>query len=113
MAISDLVRDIKANSTNFINENRLAHGKFCWQEGFGAFSYAHAQIQQVYNYILNQEEHHKEKTFRNEYQKGVINLIYTYNWLNERMKSFFEKEDITSQQFNILRILRGSYHSCG
>ena len=49
-----------------------------------------------------------QKTFRNEYQKGVINLIYTYNWLNEKMKSFFEKEDITSQQFNILRILRGA-----
>lgn len=49
-----------------------------------------------------------QKTFRNEYQKSVINLIYTYNWLNEQMKSFFENEDITAQQFNILRILRGA-----
>ena len=46
--------------------------------------------------------------FRNEYQKGVINLIYTYNWLNEKMKALFDKEQITAQQFNILRILRGA-----
>jgi DNA-binding MarR family transcriptional regulator len=46
--------------------------------------------------------------FRNEYQKGIINLIYTYNWMNEKMKSMFDKEGITSQQYNILRILRGA-----
>lgn len=57
---------------------------------------------------MSLEKDINQKTFRNEYQKGVINLIYTYNWLNEKMKSFFEKEDITSQQFNILRILRGA-----
>ena len=46
--------------------------------------------------------------FRNEYQKSIVNFIYTYNWMNERMKSFFDKEKITMQQFNILRILRGA-----
>ena len=46
--------------------------------------------------------------FRNEYQKTVINIIYTYNWVTEQNKKFFEKEDITPQQFNILRILRGA-----
>lgn len=49
-----------------------------------------------------------QQSFRNEYQKGIINLIYTYNWMNEKMKSFFDKEDITGQQYNILRILRGA-----
>ena len=49
-----------------------------------------------------------QQSFRNDYQKVAINLIYTYNWLNEKMKSFFEKEGITGQQFNILRILRGA-----
>jgi DNA-binding MarR family transcriptional regulator len=49
-----------------------------------------------------------QQSFRNDYQKVAINLIYTYNWLNEKMKSFFEREGITSQQFNILRILRGA-----
>ncbi len=49
-----------------------------------------------------------QSKFRNEYQKAVINFIYTYNWLNEKMKLFFDREKITGQQFNILRILRGA-----
>ena len=67
MAISDLVRDIKNNSSNFINKNRFVMGKFEWQEGYGSFSYSHSQIEQVYNYILNQEQHHHKKTFKEEY----------------------------------------------
>ncbi|MEP6711063.1 MAG: MarR family transcriptional regulator [Ferruginibacter sp.] len=46
--------------------------------------------------------------FRNEYQKAAINFIYTFNWMNEKMKCIFDREDITPQQFNILRILRGA-----
>lgn len=65
--ISDIVRDIKNNSTNFINDNKLVRGKFSWQQGYGAFSYSHSHINKVYDYILNQEEHHKKKTFREEY----------------------------------------------
>lgn len=49
-----------------------------------------------------------QRSFRNEYQKGIINLIYTYNWMNERMKKVFDREGITAQQYNILRILRGA-----
>ena len=49
-----------------------------------------------------------QSSFRNEYQKGIINLIYTYNWMNEKMKKVFDKEDVTAQQYNILRILRGA-----
>ena len=67
MAISDLVRDIKNNSSKFINEKGFVKGKFQWQEGYGSFSYSHSQIEQVYNYILNQEEHHKKKSFKEEY----------------------------------------------
>ena len=67
MAISDLVRDIKNNSTNYINENKLIKGKFQWQIGFGAFSYSKSHIDRVYNYILNQEKHHRKKTFKEEY----------------------------------------------
>jgi len=67
MAISDLVRDIKNNSSNFINDNKFVKGKFSWQEGYGAFSYAHSQLNDVFQYILNQEEHHKKKTFKEEY----------------------------------------------
>lgn len=54
------------------------------------------------------EQDISQTRFRNEYHKGVVNFIYTYNWLNERLKVFFEAEGITGQQFNILRILRGA-----
>ena len=64
---SDLVRDIKAGSSKFINDNRLIVGKFNWQEGYGAFSYSKSQVDNVVKYILNQEEHHKKKTFKEEY----------------------------------------------
>ncbi len=49
IAISDLVRDIKNNSSNFINDHKLVKGKFEWQEGYGAFSYSHSHIENVYN----------------------------------------------------------------
>ena len=52
VALSDLVRDIKNNTSNFINTQKFVPGKFSWQEGFGSFSYAHSQIEQVYQYIL-------------------------------------------------------------
>ena len=87
MAISDLVHEIKNNSTNFINEKQFVKGKFSWQEGYGSFSYSHSHIQNVYNYILNQEEHHKKKSFREEYiellQKFEIefNEKYLFEWI--------------------------------
>ena len=67
MAISDLVRDIKNNSSKFINDRKLISGRFSWQEGYGAFSYSHSQVETVYNYILNQEQHHNRMTFKKEY----------------------------------------------
>ena len=87
MSISDLVREIKNNTTNFINERQFVRGKFSWQEGYGSFSYSHSHIQNVYNYILNQEEHHKKKSFREEYiellQKFEIefNEKYLFEWI--------------------------------
>lgn len=87
MAISELVRDVKNNSSKFINEKRFVEGRFSWQEGYGAFSYAHSQIDTVYNYILEQENHHKKKTFKEEYleflQKFQIdfNEKYLFDWL--------------------------------
>ncbi len=79
MAISDIVRDIKNNSTNFINEKRFINGKFSWQEGYGAFSYSHSHIKNVFNYILNQEKHHKRKTFREEYLEFMKKFEIDYN----------------------------------
>jgi REP element-mobilizing transposase RayT len=67
VALSSLVREIKASSSKFINERRWLRGKFNWQEGFGAFSYAHSQLSDVISYIQNQETHHARSSFREEY----------------------------------------------
>jgi REP element-mobilizing transposase RayT len=89
ISVSDLVRDIKNNSSNFINEQKFVRGRFSWQEGFGSFSYSHSQIEQVYQYILNQEEHHKKKSFREEYldflKKNDVEYDekYLFEWNDE------------------------------
>ena len=67
MALADLVREIKADSTNFINRNKWVHGRFTWQGGYGAFSYGHSQLDMIIRYIQNQERHHKRSSFKNEY----------------------------------------------
>ena len=66
-SISQIVADIKRSSSLFINDKKWFAGKFSWQEGYGAFSYSKSQIDSVYNYIQNQEAHHKKKSFRKEY----------------------------------------------
>lgn len=67
ISISDLTRDIKAASSKFINEKKWCLGKFSWQQGYGAFSYARSQVNRVVEYVLTQEEHHKKRSFREEY----------------------------------------------
>ena len=79
MAVSDLVRDIKAGSSNHINKEKLVKGKFSWQEGHGSFSHSKSQINQVANYIANQEEHHRKKTFKEEYLEILDNLEIEYD----------------------------------
>jgi REP element-mobilizing transposase RayT len=65
-ALSDLVRDIKSNSSRFISEKLLTNGTFGWQEGYGVFSCSYRDVEKVYNYIENQEQHHKFKSFQEE-----------------------------------------------
>ena len=83
IAVSDLVRDVKRDSTNFVNQKLLPRGKFGWQEGFGGFSYSHSQIDSVVKYILNQEEHHRRRTFREEYEAMLreFNIAYDNRYL--------------------------------
>ena len=78
-ALSDLVHDIKKDSTNFVNREIKARGKFSWQEGFGAFSYSHSHIDAVVKYILNQEKHHHRRTFRDEYTAMLKKFNVEYN----------------------------------
>jgi REP element-mobilizing transposase RayT len=67
MALADLVQEIKADSTDFINKNKWVRGRFSWQEGYGAFSYGHSQLDTIIRYIQNQERHHQRRSFRSEY----------------------------------------------
>jgi putative transposase len=67
IALADLVRDIKADSTAHINKQRWLHGRFSWQEGYGAFSYGHSQLDTIIRYIQNQKKHHESQSFKNEY----------------------------------------------
>jgi putative transposase len=77
--LPDLMRDIKANTSKFINERKWLSGSFRWQEGYGAFSYSHSDIDRVIKYINNQEEHHKKVTFRNEYLELLNQYKLDYN----------------------------------
>ena len=79
IAISDLVRDIKNNSSKFINEKRWFRGKFIWQEGFGVFSYSRSQRAQVISYIANQEQHHKKFNFKEEYRNLLSEFEVDYD----------------------------------
>lgn len=88
MRISDLIRDIKNNTSNYVNKKKWVTGKFSWQEGYGVFSYTYSHIDKVYNYILSQEEHHKKYTFKEEYTKYLKDFQvehdekYLFDWLD-------------------------------
>lgn len=79
IAISDLVRDIKSFSSKFINEEKFLKNKFEWQSGYGAFSYSKSHVTQVINYIMNQQEHHKKFSFREEYLAFLQKFEVEYN----------------------------------
>jgi len=77
--VAELARDIKANSSRFVNEKRWIAGRFSWQEGFGAFSYSRSQIDSVIRYIQNQQRHHARQTFRDEYIEFLRKFQVDYN----------------------------------
>lgn len=90
MALSALVRDIKSNSSKFINESRLAHGKFGWREGYGAFSYGRSQLDTIIRYIQNQEKHHSHRSFKDEYLALLKKFEITFE--NKYVFTFLEDE---------------------
>lgn len=67
VSVSELLKTVKAKSSKYINDNQLTTERFEWQEGYGVFSYSRSHIDRVYQYIQNQEAHHKKQTFRDEY----------------------------------------------
>lgn len=78
-SLSDLMQDIKGCSSKWINDKGFIKGRFSWQEGYGAFSYSKSQLPHVINYIENQEEHHKRKTFAEEYIKLLKQFHVDYD----------------------------------
>ncbi|RPH34499.1 MAG: IS200/IS605 family transposase [Bacteroidales bacterium] len=97
MALSDLVRDLKNNSSNFINSQKFVRGKFSWQEGFGSFSYSQSQIENVYQYILKQEEHHRKRTFKEEYIEFLKQFEIEYD---EKYLFDWDEDNITPSGLN-------------
>ena len=87
-AISNLVGVTKKSSGDFINEKKWLSGKFNWQEGYGAFSYSHSQIDRVIKYINNQELHHSKRTFKEEYFEILKAFNVEYN--NAYLFNFFD-----------------------
>jgi len=88
IAISETVKELKRSSSIFINEQKFSPGKFEWQEGYGGFSYGKSQIEDVYNYVKNQENHHKKRTFKEEY----LDFLYKYEieFEEQYLFEFFE-----------------------
>jgi len=81
IALADLIQDIKVDSSKFINKKKWVRGRFCWQGGYGAFSYGHSQLDKIITYIRNQERHHARRSFKDEYLA----------WLNKFEIPFEEK----------------------
>lgn len=79
VSISDLIRDIKSNSSKWVNENRKSLGKFSWQSGYGCFSVSRSNLKAVIEYIENQEEHHSVKSFKDEYLELLKRHGIDYN----------------------------------
>lgn len=72
ISISDLMQSVKGKSSKYINDHGLTKSRFEWQEGYGVFSYNHTDLDRIYKYIQNQEEHHKVVSLREEYI-GLLN----------------------------------------
>jgi len=89
ISVSKLIEQVKSGSSNWLNEKKYIAGKFSWQDGYGAFTYSKSQIDNVVKYILNQSEHHKKQSFREEYLSFLnkfeidYDSKYLFDWYNE------------------------------
>lgn len=88
-SIADLMREVKSESSKFLNSEKLIRNKFNWQNGYGAFSYSKAEVPRVIDYILNQPQHHKNTSFKEEYMMLLKEFEipyeekYLFEWINE------------------------------
>jgi len=79
ISVSEIMKNAKAKSSKWINENGFIDNRFEWQEGFGTFSYSRSHIDKVFKYIMNQERHHQKETFLDEYKKMLTNFDIEYD----------------------------------
>ena len=92
--IPDLVEEIKTSTNSWVKQNEFSKYKFDWQRGYGAFTHSHSQIDKVVKYVMNQEAHHKKKSFKDEYlemlQKNEIKYSdgYVFEFFND-ISSFY------------------------
>ncbi len=89
---SKLMELVKSGSSNWLNTKNIIHGRFYWQDGYGAFTYSRSQIDQVVKYVLHQPEHHKNQSFKEEYlsflDKFEVNYDpkYLFEWYDHEIK---------------------------
>ena len=88
VSVSELMKAVKAKSSKYINDHNLTAQRFEWQEGYGVFSYSRTHVDNVYQYIKNQESHHQKLTFREEY----ISLLKEFGIDYEEQYIFKEPE---------------------
>ncbi|KAA6440753.1 IS200/IS605 family transposase [Dyadobacter flavalbus] len=88
LSIFDFIKELKVESNEFVNAKKWTKQKFAWQEGYGVFSYSHSHINSVIQYILNQEEHHQKRTFREEYHDFLKKFEIQFD--EKHMFEFFE-----------------------
>ncbi|HEX7904194.1 MAG TPA: IS200/IS605 family transposase [Chitinophagaceae bacterium] len=100
VSIPDLVKDIKVASSLWINEKKLTREKFNWQEGYGAFSYRLRDVDEICNYIQNQEKHHQKKTFREEYTWLLKDFLVEYD--DKYLFEFFDEINSTPTELRKL-----------
>jgi REP element-mobilizing transposase RayT len=79
ISVSELMKTVKAKSSKYINDNKFTSSRFEWQEGYGVFSYSQSHIEKVYQYIANQEEHHRKKSFKEEYIGMLVKYQVSYD----------------------------------
>jgi len=87
-SISDVMKSVKAKSSKWINESGYLGRRFEWQKGFGCFSYSHSHVDAVYQYIKNQEKHHQQLSFREEYKIMLekFGVVYDDRYIFEELK---------------------------
>ena len=91
---ADLMKEVKARSSKYINDHNLTECRFEWQSGYASFSYSHSALDNVYRYVENQEEHHKKQKFKEEYVELLqsFDIDYDEQYIYHEPKDYYAKK---------------------